>query len=74
MAKFKTDGLQRVVIDGEGVFVPEGSTLGDVLPREVSSVQTVDARTGQTHLVPRSRFAMAVPAGFTTHLTPISKG
>ena len=63
-----------VVIDGEGVFVPEGSTLNDVLPREVSSIQTLDVQTGQSHLVPRSRFAMAVPAGFTTHLTPISKG
>ena len=74
MAKFRPDALQRVVIDGEGVFVPQRSTLSDVLPREVSSIQTVDTRTGQAHLVPRARFDMAVPPGFTTYLTPISKG
>ena len=74
MAKFRPDAMQQIVIDGEGVIVPQGSTLVDVLPPEVSSIQTVDTRTGLTHLVPRSRFDMAVPAGFTTHLTPISKG
>ena len=74
MAKFKPEAMRQVVIDGEGVFVPKGSSLVEILPPEVSSIQTVDARTGRSHLVPRAQFDMAVPEGFTTYLTPISKG
>lgn len=74
MAKLHPDALKQIVIDGEATFVPARATLADVVPAEVSAVHVLDHRTGKLGLVPRERFNMAVPDGFTTHLTPISKG
>jgi len=74
MAKFNPEALKRSIIDGEIVDVPASARLADVVGPEVSSISMIDLNSGHTQLVPRSRFDMAVPAGFTTNLTPISKG
>ena len=59
-----------VIIDGCVTDVAPRSTLADVLPSDVWSVQTHDGR-----LVRREHFAQVpVPDGFETNLSPINKG
>ena len=73
MAKLKPNALREVVVDGVQTFVPEASTIGDLVPEEVTAVTTVDG-SGASRLIARRDFAQLVPEGFMTHLTAISKG
>jgi hypothetical protein len=68
------DFLRQVVIDGQATLVPSSSQIVDVVARDVTGITTLDTRTGRSHLIPRADFNGAVPAGFTTHLTPMGKG
>lgn len=74
MAKFKSEALRQVVIDGQVTQVPDSVQIADVVPPSVTGITTIDAQSGRSHLIPRERFNQAVPEGFTTHLTPIAKG
>ena len=59
-----------VVIDGTVVEIPVMTTLADIVPREVDSVNTHDGR-----LIKRQDFArVPVPEGFETNLSPINRG
>lgn len=59
-----------VSIDGVVVDVPFKTTLADIVPREVVSVQTHDGR-----VVQQKDFArVPVPPSFETYLSPINKG
>lgn len=62
--------LQTMLIDGEQKTVPKDSTLIDVVPSEVTSVQTIDGK-----LIPRDQFDNTpAPSIIGTNISDISKG
>jgi hypothetical protein len=63
-------GSQPVIIDGTFREVPEGSSLGAIVPMEAQSVRTLDGT-----LINRADFArVPIPQGFETNLSAINKG
>lgn len=74
MARMNPQALREIIIDGMQTEIPERATIDQVVSPQVHAITTLDPETGRTHLISRDRFDQAVPAGFLTHLTPISKG
>ena len=74
MAKMNPQALRAVSVDGRSVHVHSNSTIEDVVPREVRSISLIDPHSGALQTITRDRFRQAVPEGFMTHMTAISKG
>ena len=73
MARICPERLRELVIDDARVLVPERASIGDVVPRDVVAITTLEP-DGSSRLLTRREFAGPLPAGFTTHLTHVEKG